>query len=386
MLIFLCPAVLDAVVFLVLFAISYGAGERGMSMMQCAWLSGIVQLMYMAASPAAGLALSRRNARGLLVAGTVLSIVDAVICLLLQSFWPLLVALGVFGVVTALFFNAFQTFMRGEAPPGGLARASALYTLAWSTGSSAGFLLSGALYRLGPLPLALLTCAVGVLVAVMLLRHKSRPQDTGSADEHVEPAHDGAEVDHASYVWVAWLIVFTAMFTQRPIQTFYPAISAQQGVAPALAGLPLFLHMLAQGISGLLMLRLRHLLYRRWALLVVQGAAVFLLLCLWLIPGYVFSAIAISMLGAWAGFSYFCAVYYASNSGRRSRNIGVNEFLVGLGSFCGLFVSQWFMKQVGSDAVMYAVCAGAILVSATLQWLVAGRRAGSRQYSVDSVQ
>ena len=35
------------------------------------------------------------------------------------------------------------------------------------------------------------------------------------------------------------------------------------------------------------------------------------------------------------GYAYFAAVYYASNSGRRSFNIGVNECLVGMGSFAG---------------------------------------------------
>ena len=61
---------MDWTTFLVLFAVLYGAGERGFSGLQCAWLGGIGQLAYMATSLLAGLVLTRRNARGLLFTST----------------------------------------------------------------------------------------------------------------------------------------------------------------------------------------------------------------------------------------------------------------------------------------------------------------------------
>lgn len=375
MTIFFCPAVLDTIVFLVLFAVSYGAGERGMTMSQCAWLGGVFQLAYMVTSPVSGFLLSRRNARAILVGSTALTTLLAVLGVALKAFEPLLVVMVGFGVTTAFFFNSFQTFMRGESAPGGLARTTALYTLAWSFGASVGFMLSGALYRLGWWVLPLLAAAIGSAVLVILVRHRARSHDELSADEHVEPAPGGASVNHAAYVWVAWIMIFAAMFVQRPIQTFYPAVSAKQGVAPALAGIPLFLHMLMQGISGGAMGRCSRLLYRRSVLVSVQWGAALILVALWLVPSYVLSFVGISVLGVWAGFAYFCAVYYSSNSGHRSRNVGVNECLVGLGSFAGLFVSDWAMKRWGGEPVMYAVCAIALLLAGALQWLVAGRLA-----------
>ena len=57
-----------------------------------------------------------------------------------------------------------------------------------------------------------------------------------------------------------------------------------------------------------------------------------------------------------------------SNAGHRARNVGINEFLVGLGSFASLFVCEWFIPNIGSAAVMYAVCGVALLVSAAAQW------------------
>jgi hypothetical protein len=71
------------------------------------------------------------------------------------------------------------------------------------------------------------------------------------------------------------------------------------------------------------------------------------------------------------GYAYFTAVYYASNSGRRSFNIGVNECLVGMGSFAGLFAVQWGETLVGKEGGMYVVCALALLTSLVVQLTVA---------------
>jgi hypothetical protein len=261
--------------------------------------------------------------------------------------------------------------MRGEAPPGGLAYATALYTASWSAGASVGFLVSGTLYKLGFLPLSLLVFAVSALIFILLFRHRAKPGHEKSADEHEEESPDQGL--HGAFVGVAWVMIFTAMFVQRPLQTFVPAFGGRAGVSAALVSAPLFIHMLLQAISGGLMLKVRRWLYRPGILAAVQLLAAALLLLMWRIPSYTFAAAGIGLLGVWAGFMYFCAVFYASNAGNRSRNIGINECLVGLGSFAGLFVSEWFMTRLGSDAVMYAVCACALVLSVVLQMVLAGR-------------
>ena len=184
----ICPALMDWTVFLVLFAVLYGAGERGFSGLQCAWISGIGQLAYMAASLLAGLVLTRRNARGFLFTSTAGSTVMGIVCLLLTSFAPQMVCQALLFVFLALFFNSFQTFMRGETAPGGLALTVGRYTLAWSAGSAAGFLSSGSLYRCGNLALCATTLLVGTVILVALIKHQARPHSMVSADEHVEDA------------------------------------------------------------------------------------------------------------------------------------------------------------------------------------------------------
>ncbi len=371
--IYLCPALMDALVFLVMFAVMYRAGEQGLSITQCAWMACLFQFTYMLTSLAAGFLLSRRNTRMILLVSIVLCTLCSVICMLTNEFVLIMAALGGIGIFMAFFFNAFQAFMRTESKPGDLKRAVGIYTMAWSLGSAAGILSSGFFYQLGFGVLsALIILAGGAMLGVVFI-HKPRPADAPSADENVEHGPAKAPPVDGIYVWVGWLMIFMAMFAQRPIHSFFPAISAKAGVSAFVTGLPLFLQMVVQAAAGLAMIRLRHRLYRRPPLWLIQGGAAALLLVMWYWPTLPVCFFGISLLGVYAGFIYFCSVYYASNSGRQSFNIGVNEFLVGLGSFAGLFISKWFMQRTNNDANMYLVIAVAMLISLATQLALASR-------------
>lgn len=371
--IYICPALMDALVFLVTFAVMYRAGEQGMSITQCAWMAVLFQLTYMFTSLVIGFLLSRRNARVLLFASIALCTVCSVTSLLAKEFLLMLMAFGSFGIFTAFFFNAFQAFMRTESAPGDLKRAIGLYTLAWSLGCAAGIFSSGFFYQLGFAMLSALTLLVGFVMLIVLLTHKSRPVDAPSVDEHVERGSGKAPPVDPLYVWVGWMMIFMAMFVQRPIHNFFPAISAKTGISAFVTSLPLCLQMTVQAVVGLAMIRWRHLLYRRTPLWLAHGGAAMLLMVMWRWPILPVCFLGISLLGAYAGFVFFCGVYYASNSGQRALNIGINEFLVGLGSVAGLFISEWIMKQTGNDANMYLVIAVAMLISLAAQLAIASR-------------
>ncbi len=363
----LCPALMDWTVFLVLFAVLYGAGERGFSGLQCAWIGGIGQLTYMVTSLLAGLVLTRRNARGFLLASTTGSTVMGIVCLLLTSFAPQMVCQALLFIFLAFFFNSFQTFMRGETAPGGLALTVGRYTLAWSVGSAAGFLSSGSLYQLGSSALCVMTLLVGMAMLVTLLRHKARPHAMASADEHVDEAAPGARIVNPRYIVVGWCLIFTAMFVQRPLQNLWPAMCARSAILPFLPGLVLSLHMFVQGVWGYRVAAFTTWRYRRTPLVVLHLAGVVLLGLAWLNPVFPVAAATIIVLGFYMGYAYFAAVYYASNSGRRSLNIGVNECLVGMGSFAGLFAVELGEMLLGKDGGMYAVCGIGLLVSLLIQ-------------------
>ncbi|MBT4822421.1 MAG: hypothetical protein HON70_42325 [Lentisphaerae bacterium] len=104
----------------------------------------------------------------------------------------------------------------------------------------------------------------------------------------------------------------------------------------------------------------------------ILAGVVFLLV--WRFPPFVIVSIGISLLGIYTGFAYFSAVYYASNSLRGTFNVGVNECLVGVGSFAGLFASEWWSRRSGTENAMFLVCGVALFVSVVLQMLLICRR------------
>ena len=363
----LCPALMDWIVFLILFAVLYSAGERDLTGSQKAWLGAISMVTYTVTSLLAGLVLTRGNARTLLIWSTLLTTALGAVCLISDSFPLQLTLLGLLGVTLATFFNSFQTFMRGETIPGGLALTVARYTLAWSGGSSLGFLSSGFVYPLGPEALAGVNVVVGLTVLWILLRHQPRDDAEAGADDHeAEAAAGGSHVDRR-FVYAAWCIIFATAFMQRPLQSLFPAACGRIGISSTLAGGVLFLHMLLQGVWGYAMYHFAQWQYRRTPLIVAHLAAALVLgLMAWL-NAFAVTALGIIILGFFSGFAFFSAVFYSSNSGHRSWNIGVNECLVGLGCLAGLFVSERWIALADNDAAMYVAGALALLVSLGLQ-------------------
>ncbi|MFA5203483.1 MAG: MFS transporter [Lentisphaeria bacterium] len=372
---YLCPALMDWVCFFLYFAVLYDAGLQGLTTAQCAWIGAGMQVTYMALSLGTGQVLNRQNARGLLLASVILTLGVGVGMLWVRGFVPLLAAMVLLGALMAVFFNAFQAHMRGEAAPGELAQAVGLYTLAWSGGSALGFLSAGWLYAHGRPVMTLFVAGLCLVMLVLLLSHRAKPADVPSADEHVETGPAGSREVNPGYVWVGWLMIVTVTFVQRPLFTFVPMFGAKAGVSSFWTGLPLFLHMGVLALAGLGLWKCRRWLYRRTPVVVIQVAGILLLLGLWHWPQYTLAATGLTLLGLYAAFAYFCAVYYASNSGRRAFNIGVNEFLVGLGSLAGLgAVHGWLARAGAADTDMYLVCAAALGVSLLAQLVLAGRR------------
>lgn len=366
---YLCPALMDWLIFFAAFAVFYRAGEFRLPTGQTVGLAVWLQVAYMVTCPLAGRVLNRKTAKPLVIAATIGCTLTGVLALVADTFHFMLVVLSTMGIHAALFFNAFQTYMRSEAPPGGLTPSVAFYTLAWSAGAAGGQLLSGMLYTLGPRVLVPANLLVGVVVLVLLLR-KTSPETRPSAEEHIEEGSPGARPVNPAYVLVGWIMIFTAMFVQRPILTFVPATSSAGGITPAAAGWLLFLHMLVQALFGFAMMYGRDWLYRRTPFLLIQGGGTVVLGILACVRSYGMLMVGLSLLGVYAGFVYFSAVYYAGNTGQRSRNVGINELLVGLGSVAGLLACEVWWRWFHDPRGIYGVAALVLALSTGGQVLV----------------
>lgn len=374
---------MDWLLFLTTFAVLYRAGEQRLTLTQCACLAGSWSLFYMLTSLGAGFIISRRNARLILALSTALSMLGIMVCLFTDHFKMMLIGMAMMGVFSAFFFNSFQAFMRGESAPGGLMKTIGIYTLSWSMGVGLGFISSGFFYRYGAGTLAVLSLMIGLTIIITIIRHKRRPLDEISSEEHVEAGSSDTRPVNARYVLVGWVIIFTATFVQKPLTSFFPAICAAEGVSPFMASLPLFLNSAVQALFGMAMTKKRRALYRRFPFVIMHILAALLLLAIWIRPTLAVSFLVFSLLGIYFGFAYFCSVYYSSNSGNRVFNVGINEFLVGTASLTGLFVSEWWMRFTANSGSMYAVCGLMLVLSAIVQFLLASPKPRPKTFTLN---
>lgn len=387
---YFCPALMDWLLFYVMFAVLYAAGLRDIGIWRCTLLGAIMLIFYMPGSVLAGYVLNSSNAKRLLFWSTVACGVVAVASLALEAFVPLMATLACLGVATAFFFNSFQTFMRSESSLGmTLKIAVSKYNFAWSFGAGAGCLTAGLIYSLGTA--ALIVLAVLSVLAVLALLHFHKPSDEPrtTADGMIEEGSPQARPVSVSYVLIGWLMVFTVQFVQRPLFTFLPPLFAGEGTNSFLASLPLFAMMAVQAFVALMMWRFRDHLYRRTPFWIVQAFAALAFAAIWLWPAYLVCLLMLFAIGVYSGFIFYSAIYYVSNSKRSNFNIGVNEALVGFGSIAGIFAGDFWMSRSASSSGIYLMCACGLGLSMLLQVAIAtftakGRGRPSREELEDS--
>ena len=367
-LLYLSPALMDWLLFFVAFAVFYGAGAGKLGLTKCALLGIIFQAAYMTSSFVSGHFITCRNARRVLLLSTLVCGMTSVGILCSSAFGLLAFGLVVFGGAAAWFFNSFQAFMRGAASVGSLKSSVALYSLSWCLGAALGNVTAGWLYQWG-VP-ALILAVVFATGAILFLLARKHAEIGPAADEPVEPGSLQKYPVANHYILIGWLMILTVTFVQRPLFTFLPPLFAKEGISSLWASLPLFMHMAVSAFFGLAMFRFRDLLYRRTPFFIIQGGGVLALCSMWIWPTYWVCFSMLCLLGIYAGFVYYCAVYYASNSGRRAFNTGMNEALVGFGSIAGIVLGDAWMRRSGSPTEMYLVCGAGLAVSVAAQMAI----------------
>ena len=369
--IYLFPLLMDLLTFMVTLRVADAAGrEMALTDSQTAVLIGFFSLSYMVFCLVAGRLLSRKNARAVLIASVLLVAATAVPLFFTMRFWPTLGLLMGQGMGAAFFFNSFQTFMRGEAPPGALTQTIGRYTIAWSTGIGCGFLLGGVLRDVaGPLALAASAGLVCAIMLILIVFHRSRELERPSADGQVEqPDPEGRPVDRR-FVAVGWSLILMGNFSQRPLVTFLPKFYAEMHRPSWMAGLLLGVLMLVQAVAGYRCQFMRSWFYRRTPLVVAQLAIMVVLGLLWRFQDFALSLGLIAAMGVVSGFVFFASPYYSSNDPNSSHNVGVNEAMVGVGNVMGALGCEWVMRLTGYRDAFYPVAMAVVALSLGFQLL-----------------
>ena len=394
--IYLFPFLIDLVLFLVMLRLADAAGrEMHLSNLQAALFMVCYSAVYLVACLTIGRVLHRGNARKIFLASIFALMLLAVPLFFTRTFWPSLCLFSVFGIATALAFNSFQTFMRGEAPSGSLSLTVARYTIAWSSGIACGVLFGGFLKDFGgPMALAAFTILACGVILLMSLTHKTRDGKQESSDAIVEDVStemlsSRLRAVDSRYVIIGWMLCLSANFSQRPLSTFIPKFYAENHSPPWVAGCLLFVMFITQALSGYACHKWRHLLYRPQPLVAAQLLVVLALAVLWLAPGLWISAAMLLVLGVIFGFLFFACVFYVSNDARSSHNVGINEAMVGVGTILGMLVSEATMRHFDNPAAYFPACMALTLIMLALQcgWLYWGAPKNQPLYCVaDSIE
>lgn len=371
------PFLIDLITFLVMLRLADAAGrEMRLSNLQTSWLMVSFSACFLVTCLMVGRLLNTANARPILLVSIAALMALAAPLFFTTAFWPTLWLFSAYGVAVAAAFNSFQTFMRGQAAAGSLGLTVARYTISWGMGVACGFLLGGILKDLGgPVALAAFSTLACLSIIALVIMHDARDArgEQASTDAVVEEA-DG-EADPRSrpvdgrYVVIGWLLSLSANFSQRPLTTFIPKFHAEHGSPAWAAGFLLCVLFLAQALSGYRCHRLRRWLYRLQPLVLVQLLLVAALALLWAAPGFAASLVVVLVLGVLFGFVFFSCVYYVSNDVRSSRNVGINEAMVGVGNILGVLVSESSMRLFRYPEAYFPVCMGATLLIIGMQWL-----------------
>lgn len=373
--IYIFPFLIDLITFLVMLRLADAAGrEMHLSNLQTSWFMVSYSACFLVTCLLIGRLLHRHNARPILLVSIVALMVLSVPLFFTATFWPALWLLSVFGVAVACAFNSFQTFMRGEAVAGSLALTIARYTISWSFGIACGFLFGGVLKDIGgPIALAAFSVLACSSIIALVLTHRVSDAEHVSADAVVEEADGQAEpqarpVD-SRYVVIGWMLCVSANFSQRPLTTFIPKFHAENGSSAWVAGFLLFVLLVGQGVSGYHCHKLRRWLYRLQPLVIVQLLLVAALALLWAAPSFWSSLLVVLVLGFLFGFVYFSCVYYVSNDVRSSRNVGINEAMVGGGTILGMLVSELAMRLFRYPEAYFPIGMSVTLLIVLMQWL-----------------
>ena len=368
-LLYLSPALMDWLLFFVAFAVFYGAGAGELGITKCALLGILFQAAYMTSSFVSGHFITHRNARRVLLWSTLLCGISSVGILCSSVLGLLAAGLVVLGASAAWFFNAFLAFMRGAASLGTLKSSVAFYNLSWCLGAAIGNVTAGWLYQWG-VP-ALIMAVVFATGTILFLVARKLEENGHTVEESVESGTNEKYPVANHYILIGWLMIFTVTLVQRPLFTFLPPLFAKDHISSLWASLPLFMHMAVMAVSALAMCKFRDSLYRRTPFFFIQAGAVAALCAMWFWPSYWVCFSMLCVLGIYAGFVFYCAIYYASNSGRRSFNNGINEALCGLGSIAGIVLGDAWMRHWGSPTDMYLACAAGLAASVVAQMTIA---------------
>ncbi|NLX14812.1 MAG: MFS transporter [Phycisphaerales bacterium] len=384
-LIYLFPAIIDLVLFVVFFMTTVRAAQQGASASGVANLLTVWAIVYMLSSLVAGRAVTRKNAANLLITSCLATALVAIAFVGCQSLKTMYVLMAAQGVAMALFFTPFQVFMRvvGESKRRPITVSVGLYTFSWSIGAALGPLVSGLVWqswgwRVCHTHNALI--ALGVAVGIYRLKHHAQPAPL--PNDHLEAAPlDFNGLDRyrrmPDLAWMGWLFSGIGCIAISLIRGVFPSSGAAFDLPKYEQGMILFILSAVQAVVGLALARGRWWMYRPLSILVFGLFGLAGLILFSLAQATITFSIAAACFGVWSGSFFFYLVFHSLvHPERSSRYVSINEAMVGLtsivGPLLGGLIGDYFTLDF-AYRVMAVVVLPALFLHAGLHLRIRGK-------------
>ncbi|MBO7329518.1 MAG: hypothetical protein J6W00_12200 [Lentisphaeria bacterium] len=276
------------------------------------------------------------NALKFILAGGVMLMVTALGFIIFNGLYTQFVWLVCAGIGAAMFCTPFQLLAKsiesgGKTP--GTVKATAFYTLTWSSGLASGPLAFARLsVTNGFIITFILALAVtlSVIVIAQMLRRRKVEKSEEIADES-QPLQIFSEKDYDKLAILGWIVGGLGTLTVCQIRSMWPKHGDFLNISKDHIAYILALVSYAQALTALLLCKSKSWMWRKLPALLMTVPAILSLLLFACGKSIAFFYPAAIIYGIYSGSFYFYLVYHSLSHPTRSRFfVAGNEIIVGV--------------------------------------------------------
>lgn len=313
-------------------------------------------IAYCAVTAIVGKLVNGANALKFILSGGVMLMITALGFIIFNGLYTQFVWLICAGVGAAMFCTPFQLLAKaiesgGETP--GTVKATAFYTLTWSTGIATGPLAFARFsVRTGFIITFILALAVTVSVIIIarLLKNKEKNCNTVDCDTAAKEKETEifSEKDYNKLAILGWIVGGLGTITVCQIRSMWPKHGDFLAITKDHIAYILALVSYIQAFTALLLCRSETWMWRKVpALLMTLPAVLSLLLFAFATDLKIFYAAAV-IYGIYSGTFYFYLVYHSLAHPTRSRFfVAGNEVIVGIVNLLAPVIGGMFVDITG---------------------------------------